>query len=93
MVLEGRGSVATLRHQLRSGVFRLLTSTPWDNISLILASEKGWYSAPGLLRICRRLLALALVADVRAHRRWHPSELNAADGGSRLWEGTDALLR
>ena len=64
-----------------------------DNLSLVLACEKGRSSSFGVLLCIRKLLALSIAGNVALAHRWHPSELNAADGGSRLWEGAGAPLR
>ena len=53
---------------------------------MVLALEKGRCSSWGVLLCCRRLLALSLASDTKFYHRWHPSERNAADCGSRLWE-------
>ena len=86
-LLEGRGFVAALRHKLRAcRSFGKRHLHLGDNLGMVLLAEKGRSNAYGLLRVCRRLCALALAADCNFIYRWIPSELNVADHASRQWE-------
>ncbi|CAK0879805.1 unnamed protein product, partial [Prorocentrum cordatum] len=58
-----------------------------DNLALTLALSKGRCRDIFLLNILRRGAALTLASGARMHRRWVPSEFNAADGDSRSREG------
>ncbi|CAK0867387.1 unnamed protein product [Prorocentrum cordatum] len=58
-----------------------------DNLALALALSKGRCRDIFLLNILRRGAALTLASGARMHRRWVPSEFNAADGDSRSREG------
>ena len=55
-----------------------------DSMSAVLAFERGRARNFRILRHIRRLYATALLYDVDVHFRWIPSELNPADGPSRL---------
>jgi hypothetical protein len=86
-LLEGRGIVAALRHKLRSkhefGKKHLHFN---DNMSVVLLCSKGRSGSFGMLRVCRRIAALSLCADILLVVRWIPSEKNVSDKGSRRWE-------
>eukprot|EP00439_Symbiodinium_sp_Y106_P043076 s1240_g5.t1 len=57
-----------------------------DNVGVVLAMQKGRCCDFGLLRVVRRVSAHLLASGNRVHVRWIPSEMNAADRESRLWE-------
>eukprot|EP00959_Pyramimonas_sp_CCMP1952_P361587 7572759-Pyramimonas_sp.AAC.1 len=54
-----------------------------------LAMAKGRSSSLGVLVCCRKMAALAVAGDSISWHRWIPSDFNAADFGSRLWEPKD----
>ena len=56
-----------------------------DNLSIVLALEKGRCSDPALLVLCRRFASFALACGVRYRIRWIPSEGNPSDDASRWW--------
>ena len=56
-----------------------------DNMSVVLALEKGRAADRKLLFICRRWSAHVLAANIRARLRWIPSEGNPSDEDSRVW--------
>lgn len=86
-VLESRGTVAAVRHLLRSvDNFGKRFLHLNDNLANVLCSEKGRSGSFAMLRGCRRLCALVLAADIAVFHRWVPSEFNPADHGSRRWE-------
>eukprot|EP00959_Pyramimonas_sp_CCMP1952_P073430 1534743-Pyramimonas_sp.AAC.1 len=55
-------------------------------MSVILACERYRARSFGLLVQIRRIAAYALARGVRFSFRWHPSELNSSDAGSRLYD-------
>ena len=57
-----------------------------DNMSVVLALQKGRCSSFSLLRLIRRISAHVLVSNIRLCARWVPSEWNVADQDSRRWE-------
>ena len=57
-----------------------------DNMSVVLALQKGRCHNFGLLGVIRTISAHALATGQRYHVRWLASELNVADKGSRQWE-------
>ena len=63
-----------------------------DNMSVVLAFEKGRCSDPSLLSLCRRLAALSLACRLTFRLRWIPSEGNPSDKASRWWEESAAIL-
>ena len=83
-VLEGRALVWGVRHVLRNSKthgrnFLLLS----DAMAPILAISEGRSSAKGMMRVCRRVAALALACNASLHLRWIASERNPADSPSR----------
>ena len=54
-----------------------------DAMAPILAISKGRSSAKGMMRVCRRVAALALACNASLHIRWIASERNPADSPSR----------
>ncbi|CAE8645231.1 unnamed protein product, partial [Polarella glacialis] len=87
MILEGRGVEASLRHRLRAQrSFGKRCLNLGDNLGLTLGFCKGRFSSYPLLRIARRVTALTVAGDLNPAHRWHPSERNTADAGSRKWE-------
>ena len=55
-------------------------------MSVILACERYRARSFGLLVQIRRIAAYALARGVRLSFRWHPSELNSSDAGSRIYD-------
>ncbi|CAE8634396.1 unnamed protein product [Polarella glacialis] len=87
MILEGRGVEASLRHRLRAQLsFGKRCLNLGDNLGLTLGFCKGRFTSYPLLRIARRVTALTVAGDLSPAHRWHPSERNTADAGSRKWE-------
>lgn len=83
-VQELRTLVGLARHLSRS-------SSCWDSLYLVLvdsivalgAASKGRSSAGALLRLCRPMIPINLVLNIRMLSRYIPSELNPSDGPSR----------
>ena len=93
-VLEARASVAAIRHKMRAiGKFRKRHLNLEDNLGLVLGEDKGRAKSFPLLLACRRHLAIAVATASRISHRWHPSEFNNADEGSRLWEPPEVTGR
>ena len=65
-----------LRNSRTHGRNLLLLS---DAMAPILAISKGRSSARGMMRVCRRIAALALACNASLHIRWIASERNPAD--------------
>ncbi|CAE8582249.1 unnamed protein product [Polarella glacialis] len=87
MILEGRGVEASLRRRLRAQLsFGKRCLNLGDNLGLTLGFCKGRFTSYPLLRIARRVTALTVAGDLSPAHRWHPSERNTADAGSRKWE-------
>eukprot|EP00959_Pyramimonas_sp_CCMP1952_P349815 7329738-Pyramimonas_sp.AAC.1 len=55
------------------------------NCWIALALGLGKCAAYAPLICCRREAALSVDSGSKPEHRWIPSELNAADGGSRRW--------
>ena len=92
-VLECRALVSTLRHisrNLKSHQSDILMLC--DNMSVVLAICKGRCSDHKLLVLLRRLGAICISTGIRLCVRWIASELNFADPGSRVFEGSQKAL-
>ena len=59
-----------------------------DNMPVCLSFGRYRARSYKLLRQVQRFAAYALAFDLRAYVRWIPSELNSADHGSRMFEGS-----
>ena len=57
-----------------------------DNMSVVLACQKGRCASYPLLRLLRRISAHGIACGLRFYVRWVPSERNAADKDSRAFE-------
>ena len=55
-----------------------------DSMVTLGAASKGRSSAHPLLRLCRQLLPLQLILELRLFLRYIPSEVNPSDGPSRM---------
>ena len=86
-LIEARSILGAVRHRARDsekhGKHVVVLN---DNMSVVLAMQKGRCSNYGLLRILRRTAAHCFAAGIRLHVRWVPSERNVADEDSRFWE-------
>ena len=86
-LIEARSILGAVRHRARDsekhGKHVVVLN---DNMSVVLAMQKGRCSNYGLLRILRRTAAHCFAAGIRLHVRWLPSERNVADEDSRFWE-------
>ena len=93
-VLEARGVLGAVKHRSRDhhkhGSRILILN---DNLGVVLAISKGRCADFGLLRIIRRIAAHSLATGIRFVVRWVPSELNIADGPSRMWEPQHGQIR
>lgn len=86
-MIEARSILAAVKHRSRDHHrHRKKILILNDNMSVVLALQKGRCHNYGLLRIIRRISAHALATGQRFHIRWLASELNVADKGSRQWE-------
>ena len=87
MILEGRSVVAAARHKSRAiHNFHHRHLNLNDNLGFTLCADRGRAKNFKLLRACRRLACLSLACDCTFHHHWIPSESNAADAGSRVFE-------
>ncbi|CAK0810365.1 unnamed protein product, partial [Prorocentrum cordatum] len=87
LILEARvlvKAVARVCNCVPGGFCRVLLLG--DNMSVILACERFRARSFGLLVQIRRIAAYALARGVRFGFRWHPSELNSSDAGSRIYD-------
>ena len=86
-LIEARSILGAVRHRARDpskhGKHIVVLN---DNMSVVLAMQKGRCSNYGLLRILRRTATHCFAAGIRLHVRWLPSERNVADEDSRFWE-------
>ena len=86
-LIEARSILGAVRHRARDpskhGKHIVVLN---DNMSVVLAMQKGRCSNYGLLRILRRTAAHCFAAGIRLRVRWLPSERNVADEDSRFWE-------
>ena len=88
-ILEGRASLQSFRHKLRSvNHFGKRHLHLGDNLGMVLAFDRGRAKAIPLLFCCRRAAALSFASNSVFCHRWIPSEWNPADGPSRRWEKT-----
>ncbi|CAK9091403.1 Protease PrsW (Protease responsible for activating sigma-W) [Durusdinium trenchii] len=86
-MIEARSILAAVKHRSRDHHrHRKKILILNDNMSVVLALQKGRCHNYGLLRVIRRISAHALATGQRFHIRWLASELNVADKGSRQWE-------
>lgn len=86
-LIEARSVLGAMKHRCRDHRRhgrRLVVLN--DNMSVILALQKGRCSSYPLLRLVRRVWAHSLASGIRLHPRWVPSERNVADKDSRKWE-------
>ena len=77
--------VGLMRHLARSSQMwrsRVLAMT--DSMVTLGSASKGRSSSYPLLRLCRQLLPLQLILEMRMLLRYIPSEVNPADGPSRM---------
>ena len=58
-------------------------------MAVILACSRFRARDFKLLAVVRRISALCLARNVRCHFRWVPSEFNAADAVSRIFDPSD----
>ena len=87
-LLEGRAVVQTLRRKCRSFEnFHKRHLHFCDNLGMTLCLDRGRAKNKQLLFQCRRVAAFSIAADLEIHHRWIPSETNAADAPSRVFEG------
>ena len=81
---ESRVAVLSLRHTARSKSFHGCRAlTIGDNLSEILASEKGLAADPALRSLLQRALAFTLGPEIRWYRRYVESARNPSDADSR----------
>ena len=83
---EGRVALMSLRRAARDPRLhgsRLLTLC--DNLSAIMAFDKGRARDLSLLSLCRRAGALALACEIRWHLRYVESARNPSDKDSRMF--------
>ena len=86
-ILEGRATLQAIRRKLRcSRSFGLKHLHCGDNLGMVLAFDRGRAKAIPLLFCCRKAASYSVAGDCSFVHRWLPSEWNAADGPSRLWE-------
>ena len=86
-LIEARSVLGAMKHRCRDHRRhgkRLVVLN--DNMSVILALQKGRCSSYPLLRLIRRVWAHSLASGIRLHPRRVPSERNVADKDSRKWE-------
>ena len=86
-LLEGRAVVQAVRHKTRSlNAFHSRHVHFGDNLGMVLSLDRGRAKSKSLLFQRRRVAAFSIAADVEFHHRWIPSESNAADAPSRVFE-------
>ncbi len=84
---EARAALSGIKHISRNALgHNMHHALLGDNLGVVLACSKGRCSDRHLLRTLRRCCAEIISANIVVHHRWVPSELNRADGISRLWE-------
>ena len=86
-LLEGRAAIQSIRHLTRSTQnFNQRHLHLGDNLGMVLAFDRGRAKSVQLLFCCRKACAYSVASGCSFSHRWIPSEFNAADGPSRLWE-------
>lgn len=84
---EARAALAAIKRRTRDATRHGGTEVLFgDNVAVILAFPKGRATLHPLNRILQRACAELLASGIRCHHRWVASELNVADGPSRLRE-------
>ena len=86
-LLEGRAVVQAVRHKARAiHNFHHRHLHLGDNLGMTLSFDRGRAKNKALLFQCRMLTAYSLATNSEFHHRWIPSECNAADEPSRIYE-------